>query len=71
MKQEATKLGIQGWVRNRKDESVEAFVQGNEIAMRTIIDWAKRGPPSAIVIKFEMKEADAENILDFTRKETL
>ena len=46
---EAEKLGLAGWVRNCRDGSVEAFLQGNGQAVEALCDWAKRGPPLARV----------------------
>ena len=45
----ADALHLSGWVRNRHDGSVEAMVDGEEAAVRQIIDWSHRGPPSAHV----------------------
>jgi acylphosphatase len=49
--QEAIALGLHGWVRNRRDGSVEACVDGDVPALEAIILWAKRGPPGALVSK--------------------
>lgn len=46
---EAQRLGLDGWVRNRRDGSVEAAVQGPEEAVRKLAEWARRGPPAARV----------------------
>jgi acylphosphatase len=45
----AEMLGVVGWVRNRRDGAVEAFVQGDAEAVRRIVEWCRRGPPSARV----------------------
>ncbi len=49
MRQRATQLGVTGWVRNCADGSVEAVVQGDELAVGQMIEWAQRGPDSAKV----------------------
>lgn len=49
MRIEAERLGVTGWVRNRRDGSVEAVVQGGEEAVQAVIGWARRGPPAAEV----------------------
>ena len=46
---EAAKLRITGWVRNRKDGSVEAVAQGPAQALDALAAWARRGPPAARV----------------------
>ncbi len=45
----ALNLGLSGWVRNRRDGTVEACVDGEAAALEAIITWAKRGPPAAQV----------------------
>lgn len=45
----ARSLKLAGWVRNRSDGSVEAMVRGDEQALQDMIDWARRGPPAALV----------------------
>ena len=49
MERKARELGVTGWVRNRRDGAVEAMVQGSADAVETMIAWAQRGPPSAVV----------------------
>lgn len=45
----AESAGISGWVRNRRDGSVEAVVQGSPEAVEKILAWARHGPPAARV----------------------
>jgi acylphosphatase len=49
MHREAVRLGLTGWVRNRRDGTVEAVVAGTSGAVDMIVAWAHRGPPSARV----------------------
>lgn len=49
MHTEARRLGLDGWVRNRRDGSVEALVAGDAGAVRALTDWATQGPPYARV----------------------
>ncbi|MDB5798461.1 MAG: acylphosphatase [Paucimonas sp.] len=45
----ATQLGLDGWVRNRRDGAVEALVSGDAAAITRLVEWARRGPPAARV----------------------
>jgi acylphosphatase len=58
MRWEADRLGITGWVRNRRDGTVEAVVAGDAAAVSEIVQWARRGPPAAQVAKVVVTEAD-------------
>lgn len=62
MQRKARELGLTGWVRNCRDGSVEAVIQGTSAAVETMIAWARRGPPSAVVA--DVRVADASG--DFT-----
>jgi acylphosphatase len=47
--QEATERGLSGWVRNRRDRSVEALFAGPAAAVDDMINACRQGPPSAMV----------------------
>jgi acylphosphatase len=47
--QAAFEIGVRGWVRNRRDGSVEAFAQGEPEAVERFVEWCRRGPPLARV----------------------
>lgn len=49
MAQEAQRLGVTGWVRNRADGSVEAMVAGTDEQVAAMMNWARCGPPKAVV----------------------
>ena len=46
---EAVGLGLAGWVRNRRDGSVEALVSGPDAAVAAMIEACRRGPSAARV----------------------
>lgn len=45
----ARRLAVTGWVRNRRDGSVEATVAGSADAVAAMIEWARHGPSGAEV----------------------
>ena len=60
MAQEARRLGIRGWVRNRHDGSVEAVVQGSPEVIGEIVKWARRGPSSAAIASVDVFPGDGD-----------
>lgn len=60
MVQEARRLGVTGWVRNRADGSVEAMVAGSAEQVAAIIHWARHGPPHAQVARVEVELGEGE-----------
>ena len=63
--QQARELGVKGWVRNAEDGSVEAHLEGDEAAIKALIDKLHEGPPSAEVEDVEVDEAEAERLSGF------
>lgn len=59
-RKKAKKLGLKGWVRNKKDGSVEILVQGEKDKIEKLIDWTKVGPPAARVDKIEKNQEEIE-----------
>ncbi|HEX5092815.1 MAG TPA: acylphosphatase [Burkholderiales bacterium] len=66
---EAERLGVRGWVRNRADGSVEALVQGPDAAVKAMLAWADRGPPTARVGHVAGSAPTAEYARDYARFE--
>ena len=58
LKREADLRGVTGWVRNRKDGSVEAVLHGDAHAVDAVTQWARRGPPNARVSDLQVGEAE-------------
>ncbi|HOX25747.1 MAG TPA: acylphosphatase [Candidatus Krumholzibacteria bacterium] len=47
--QQARRLGLVGWVRNRPDGSVRIVAEGPRAQLETLLAWAGRGPERARV----------------------
>jgi acylphosphatase len=48
---EATKLKLKGWVRNRKNGSVELYAEGGEDSLVKMLHWCGKGPPMSKVVR--------------------
>ena len=46
---EAVKLGLTGWVKNRRDGSVEALIEGDRAAVEKMLQWFHQGSPHSNV----------------------
>jgi acylphosphatase len=46
---QARRLGVQGWVRNEADGSVEVLAEGERGAVEGLVRFLHRGPPGARV----------------------
>jgi len=73
MVQAAQQRGLQGWVRNRRDGSVEALATGPAEAVQSLIDWAHQGPPRARVdgVEVDSLAEPAELLAGFVQRETV
>ena len=67
----AVRLGLAGWVRNRRDGCVEAVVQGEKAAVDQLVTLARDGPPGAQVERVESVEiAFDPSLASFTQRPT-
>lgn len=55
---EATRLGVKGWVRNREDGGVELLAEGAERAVEALVQWAHVGPPRAEVTNVAIERVE-------------
>ncbi len=60
MRIQAHALNITGWVRNRRDGTVEAMVQGEPEQVERIVGWARRGPPAAKVTNVDVTDGEGD-----------
>jgi acylphosphatase len=59
---EALKRGIEGWVRNRRDGSVEGVFAGDDAAVAAMIEACERGPLGARVTALHQREGTADDL---------
>jgi acylphosphatase len=63
VEQEALTRGLQGWVRNRRDGTVEAVFAGEAATVAGMIEACRRGPYAARVEQIDQRagtEAEVE-----------
>lgn len=64
---EAQRLGVAGWVRNRPDGTVEAVVEGETEKVAAMIHWLHTGSPGATVTRVQTAEENpAGEVGEFT-----
>ncbi len=71
MVRRANRLGLFGWVRNRSDGTVEAFVQGDVVVVEELLRHCRRGPPGAAVTLIHEDLTEPTEDLGFRRLPTL
>jgi acylphosphatase len=67
----AERLGLDGWVRNRIDGTVEALAVGSTDAVETLIAACHDGPPAARVDLVEVETAQGIVAAGFSQKPTV
>ncbi|CAK9182613.1 unnamed protein product [Ilex paraguariensis] len=67
----ATELGLKGWVRNRRDGSVEALISGTPEKVQEMEQRCRRGPPAAMVTGLEVFPSDEDPGTGFERTRTV
>ncbi|XP_077236149.1 acylphosphatase family [Tasmannia lanceolata] len=67
----ARELGLKGWVRNRRDGSVEALFSGDPNSVQEMESRCRRGPPSALVTALDVRPSDEDPGPEFDRKPTV
>ena len=60
---QARLLGVTGWVRNRRDGSVEAVIAGDPAQLEAMLDWSRSGPAGAAVddVMIEIASGDYQD----------
>ena len=59
---EAVRRGIEGWVRNRRDGTVEAVLSGEAGVVETVIAVSREGPRAARVDGIEVRVGSGDDL---------
>jgi len=68
--EEAERRGLRGWVRNRRDGSVEALFIGLGPMVAEMVSACRRGPPAATVTAVSQAPAEDDGSLAFRQRPT-
>jgi acylphosphatase len=68
---EARRRSLNGWVRNRRDGSVEALVSGPVAAVDDLIEACRQGPSAARVTDIEIMPEEGAVTGGFAQRSTV
>lgn len=68
---EARRLGLAGWVRNRRDGSVELLAIGDPAAIDTLAERCHEGPRAAAVVAVTRSETEDDGSEGFEERATV
>ena len=68
---EALSRGLDGWIRNRSDGSVEMMIAGPDETIKEMLGACTQGPPEAQVANIDIKNETEPPPAGFSRKSTL
>ena len=63
--EEATRLGVVGWVSNEPDGTVAGHFEGETDAVDALVDWCRTGPRMARVERVDVRPGDDEGATSF------
>ena len=66
----ARSLGLSGWVRNRRDGTVELVVAGGMVEIKRFIALAHDGPPAARVSRIVESDEPESGLSGFQQRAT-
>jgi acylphosphatase len=64
-REEAEKHGVNGWVRNTDEGSVEAVLEGSREAVKAMLEFLENGPSRADVDRVDVQEEEPEGLSSF------
>jgi acylphosphatase len=63
--EQARRLGLVGWIRNRRDGNVEAVFEGPQKAIDEMVAWCHEGSPWARVESVDVTSEEPEGLETF------
>ena len=66
----ASELKVAGWVRNRRDGTVEAHAQAPRSVLASLVEKCRQGPGHARVERVAAIEVPAESLGSFLARDT-
>ncbi len=66
----ARAIGVSGWVRNRRDGSVEVYALGEPDLVERFTDRLREGSPAARVDRIDAQEAELHPVDGFGQRPT-
>lgn len=67
----ARRLGVAGWVRNRRDGSVEVLAMGEAAAIDGLAQACRQGPSAARVTSVVRSDAEDDGSMGFEERGTV
>jgi acylphosphatase len=61
---------VKGWVRNCRDQTVEAVFEGDRDAVDAVLTWCQLGPPAARVDRIDLFDEPLEGERVFRVRDT-
>ncbi|HEX2561264.1 acylphosphatase [Phenylobacterium sp.] len=68
---EAAALGLDGWVRNRRDGKVELLAVGEKGALQRLAELCHEGPPGARVLRVDRLAGEDDGSQGFEERATV
>jgi acylphosphatase len=65
IEEQAKKLGLKGYVRNKEDGSVESWFEGNSGDVDKMIEICKKGPKHSVIKRLDIVDESVQGLKDF------
>ena len=62
----ARSLGLDGWIRNNPDGTVEGAFEGEESRVDLAVSWCRRGPSAARVDEIDVEWEEPQGTVGFS-----